>query len=95
MFEGIRFLARALPHLPRFAFVSEKLASYAAPLFVRVVESPELTGTFKLRKVTLQREGFDPTAISDPLFLRDDGEAAYVRLTPEGFRAIQGGDLRL
>jgi len=77
------------------AFVSEKLASYAAPLFVRVVESPELTGTFKLRKITLQREGFDPTRVADPVFVRDDDAGAYVPLTPERFDEIGTGERRL
>jgi len=77
------------------AFVMERLASYAAPLFVRVLESPELTGTFKLRKVTLQQEGFDPTRIADPVFVRDDEARAYVPLTPARHRAIEHGELRL
>jgi fatty-acyl-CoA synthase len=77
------------------AFVTEKLASYAAPLFVRVVESPELTGTFKLRKVTLQQEGFDPERVGDPILVRDDDARAYVPLTPARHRAIQRGELRL
>ena len=77
------------------AFVTERLASYAAPLFVRLVEAPELTGTFKLRKVTLQREAFDPERTSDPIFVRDDEARAYVPLTPARFRAIGRGELRL
>ncbi|HKJ23522.1 MAG TPA: long-chain-acyl-CoA synthetase [Myxococcota bacterium] len=76
-------------------FVTERLASYAAPLFVRVVEIAELTGTFKLRKVTLQQEGFDPDRVSDPVFVRDDAARAYVPLTPARFRAIGRGELRL
>jgi len=76
------------------AFVSERLAPYAAPLFVRVLQQPELTGTFKLRKVTLQQEGFDPAGVSDPLFVRDDAAGAYVPLTPERFAEIQRGDRR-
>jgi fatty-acyl-CoA synthase len=76
-------------------FVSEKLAGYAAPVFVRVLTAPELTGTFKLRKVDLQREGFDPEAIADPLFVRDETEGAYVPLSPARARAIRSGELRL
>ncbi|MBW2316249.1 MAG: long-chain-acyl-CoA synthetase [Deltaproteobacteria bacterium] len=76
-------------------FVSERLASYAAPLFVRIIESPELTGTFKLRKVTLKEEGFDPSRLTDPLYVRDDEADAYVPLTPERFAAIAEGTFRL
>jgi fatty-acyl-CoA synthase len=61
----------------------QALPRYAAPLFVRLLAEQEMTGTFKIRKVDLQREGFDPSAISDALFLRDDKAGAYVPLTRE------------
>ena len=77
------------------AFVSERLAVYAAPQFVRILAAEEVTGTFKLRKVTLQQEGFDPAAVRDPLYVRDDAQGSYVPLTPERFRAIQAGTIRL
>ena len=76
-------------------FVSERLAPYAAPVFVRVLQEVELTGTFKLRKVTLREEGFDPARVSDPLYVRDEAAGAYVPLDAERFAAIQAGDARL
>jgi hypothetical protein len=54
-----------------------------------------VTGTFKLRKVELAKEGFDPSLVKDRLFVRDDAERAYVELTPERYRAIQAGTARL
>jgi len=88
--EGTHFDGRAF-----HAFVSERLPSYAAPVFVRVLEREEVTGTFKLRKVALQQEGFDPARVSDPLFVRDASAGDYLPLTPERFRALQAGGLRL
>jgi len=61
----------------------QALPRYAAPLFVRLLAEQEMTGTFKIRKVDLQREGFDPSVIADALFLRDDKAGAYVPLTRE------------
>ena len=43
-----------------YEHVDRTLPRYAAPLFVRLLPEMEVTGTFKLRKVTLQEEGFDP-----------------------------------
>jgi len=63
-----------------FAWVAERLPGYAAPLFVRLVPEPDQTATFKLRKVDLQREGYDPTRVADPIFVRDDAARAYVSL---------------
>jgi fatty-acyl-CoA synthase len=77
------------------AHVKESLPGYAAPAFVRLQEDVEVTGTFKLRKVELQREGYDPERLADPLFVRDDEARAYVPLTPERHAAIRAGEHRL
>jgi fatty-acyl-CoA synthase len=87
MSDGAEFDAEAF-----FRHVSEQLPRYAAPVFARVLAEQEMTGTFKIRKVDLVREGFDPGAISDPLYLRDEKAGAYVPITPEIFRAIGTGD---
>ncbi len=47
-------------------------------MFVRVSAAADLTSTFKLRKVDLQRQGYAPSAFSDPLFIRDDSSRSYV-----------------
>ena len=56
------------------------LPSYAAPVFVRLQSESDVTGTFKLRKVSLRDEGFDPGATDDPIYVRDDAARTYVRL---------------
>lgn len=61
----------------------ERLPRYAAPLFVRVPPVADMTTTYKLRKVELQRYGFDPAQVSDPLYVRDEHAGRYVPLTPE------------
>ncbi len=78
-----------------FVHVAETLPAYAAPVFVRLQSDFEITGTFKLRKVDLQKEGCDPSTITDPLFLRDDQARAYVPLTEEKYAAVQTGRLRV
>ncbi|HEX2486374.1 MAG TPA: long-chain-acyl-CoA synthetase [Myxococcota bacterium] len=84
-FDGKRFFAHVDGALPR----------YAAPLFVRLLVDVEMTGTFKLRKVTLQEEGFDPARVSDPLYFRDDAAGAYVALTRGLAAAIASGEQRV
>jgi fatty-acyl-CoA synthase len=75
--------------------VACELPAYARPLFVRIVPEMDVTGTLKQRKITLQREGYDPRTISDPLFVRDDDARAYVPLTEEVFRQIVSGERRI
>jgi len=75
--------------------VDSSLPPYARPLFVRVREKLETTGTFKLKKGELCNEGFDPCRVRDPIFFRDPARNAYVPLTPELFEQLKAGKLRL
>jgi acyl-CoA synthetase (AMP-forming)/AMP-acid ligase II len=75
--------------------VDSSLPPYARPVFVRVRESMEVTGTFKLKKGNLSAEGFDPNAMQDPIFFRDPGQDSYVPLTTELYEQLQNGKLRL
>lgn len=77
-FDAAAFWALAMRRLPR----------YAAPLFVRVALVADMTGNYKLRKVDLQREGFDASVVKDSLYLRDDAARTYVPLTPEALRRV-------
>ena len=43
----------------------------------------DITATFKLRKVDLQRQGYDPRAFEDPLYVIDEGEQRYVPYSEE------------
>ncbi len=60
-----------------------------------MLQQADLTGTFKQRKLELQSQGFDPGAVDDPLYLRDEAALAYLPLTPERFARIQNGSIRL
>ena len=63
-----------------WAFALERLPRYAAPLYLRLSPTTDMTGNYKLRKVDLQREGFDANLVKDPLFVRDDAAKTYVPL---------------
>lgn len=67
-----------------YRYASERLASYAVPVFVRLTAAADMTTTFKLRKVDLQRGGYAPELCGgDPLFIADPQAGRYVPLTPE------------
>ncbi|XP_058485811.1 long-chain fatty acid transport protein 2-like [Solea solea] len=74
--------------------VKDYLPSYARPRFIRLQHDLEVTGTFKQMKVKLTEEGFNPSAIKDPLFFLEDKEG-YVPMTQELYNAIADGILRL
>ena len=60
--------------------VSSQLPFYARPLYVRVCEELDTTGTFKVSKCTLMREGYDIAATTDPIYIVDDEAKTYRRL---------------
>jgi fatty-acyl-CoA synthase len=76
------------------AWLKSRLASYARPVFLRLSPRIDVTGTFKQRKVDLVREGFDPSAISDPLYVFDAENGRYERLTAARYADIVAGNTR-
>jgi fatty-acyl-CoA synthase len=77
------------------ASLADRLPEYARPMFLRLCPQIATTGTFKPQKQGLAREGFDPAAIRDPLYLYDRAQGCFVTLDSDLFRRIQSGALRL
>jgi len=80
------------------ALVHQELPHYARPLFIRIhTETPEAhtTGTFKLKKTDLVKQGWDPEAIEDPVYMDDPEAGAYVPLTPELRAKVLSGEKRV
>ncbi len=69
-------------------FAVERLATYAVPLFVRISREADLTSSFKLRKIDLQRDGYDPKRSADPLFVRDAKAGTYLPVTDASLKAL-------
>jgi fatty-acyl-CoA synthase len=76
-------------------YLEKNLPFYARPIFLRFQQEIEATSTFKQRKIELQGQGFDPAAISDPLYVHELASGLYVRLTPERYRDIRYGNVKL
>ena len=70
------------------------LPSYAIPLFVRAVQHIPVTGTYKLQKVRLRKEGFNTEKIQEPLYVLDLVEKTYVVLTKEKYGDIMSGKIK-
>ena len=93
MQPGKRFDPAAFHHR-----TAAKLPSYAMPVFVRTRARADITTTFKLRKVDLQKLGYAP-AIGDEVFVADPGADRYVPATADnlarlGFPSVRPGDPR-
>jgi fatty-acyl-CoA synthase len=76
-------------------YLAARLPDYARPLFVRIRDEIEVTGTFKQKKLDLAREGFDPEKTGDAMFFDDPRERAFVRLDAALYAEIVSGEVRL
>jgi fatty-acyl-CoA synthase len=75
-----------------------RLPPFARPVFLRIHGddiAEHTTGTFKMRKVDLVREGFDPSRVKEPLYLDDPRTNGYTRLDADLYAQIVGGGVRL
>ena len=71
------------------------LPSYSVPLFIRVISAPDLTATYKYRKVDYKEEGFNVNSLTDPIFFLDPRCKKYVPLDKELFALLMESKLRL
>jgi fatty-acyl-CoA synthase len=76
------------------AEVANLLPPYAQPVFVRILPAIETTGTFKLRKVDMVADGYDPGKIKGPLYYRSPTKG-YVKVTKGVHDKIAAGLIKL
>ena len=77
------------------AHIDAALPHYARPVFLRLSKETDTTSTFKFKKTNLVKAGFDPANISEPLYYADSVSETYKKMTPEIFKAISTGTIRL
>ena len=76
------------------SFVDENLPFYARPVFVRIIDELETTGTFKLKKNELRDEAFHLDKVNNDLvFLREPKSECYTRLTNDNYEKINNGTI--
>ncbi|MBQ0745578.1 MAG: long-chain-acyl-CoA synthetase [Marinobacter sp.] len=72
-------------------FLRDNLPAYAVPVFVRVTQAIEKTGTFKYRKVDIQKAGYALERPHEEVFAWLPKTDGYIRLTPELVSEIDSG----
>ena len=78
------------------AHVRDKMPAYMIPVFIRVREQQEVTGTFKYRKVELKEEAYHLDKVGDEaIYVLAGKEAVYEPLSTDVEGKIDSGDLSL
>ena len=75
--------------------LSARLPPYARPLFLRIRNDVEVTGTFKYSKTELVRQGYDPAAIDDALYFDHPESGAFAHLDRNSMNTFRRGGIRL
>lgn len=79
--------------LDRFsAFVRDNLPAYAVPVFLRIDEDIDVTGTFKMLKGDLRKQGYDIDQIEGPVYVMKNSEAVYAALDSDYIDALNNAN---
>ena len=70
------------------AYVENNLPKYARPIFVRIIEEMDTTGTFKLKKNDLREQAFDITSITDTVYCLKPNSNTYQPLDNDWLEQI-------
>ncbi len=76
------------------AHFKARLPAYAVPVFLRIQERMETTGTFKYQKTHLKNQGFNPDECPDPVYVWLPGSDRYVPVDTALYHSIQSGQYR-
>ena len=74
--------------------MKEKLPSYSIPVFVRLANHLDTTGTMKFQKTNLKRDGFSLDLVEDPIYVLDAKTQTYRLLNRSTYEDIQQCNLR-
>ena len=74
------------------AHVNRELPPYARPVFLRIQREMDTTGTYKLVKSELRRQGYDPEEVKEPLYVMKPGATRYEPLERDYAKTILAGE---
>jgi fatty-acyl-CoA synthase len=73
----------------------DRLPDYARPLFLRICDTIETTGTLRPKKQGLVGEGYDISDITDPIYFNDRTRATFVKVDRALYQRLRIGYMHL
>jgi citronellyl-CoA synthetase len=73
-------------------FVARELPAYARPVFLRIQRDLDVTGTFKMVKGDLRKEGYDTAVVSDAILVMKPRSTLYEPLDDAYLAEIRAGN---
>jgi citronellyl-CoA synthetase len=74
------------------AYVNEHLPGYARPVFLRIQRELDTTGTFKMVKGELRKEGYDLALVNDPIYVLKPRGDTYEPLDTQYLAILRAGE---
>lgn len=74
------------------AYINQHLPAYARPVFVRIQPEMDTTGTFKMLKGDLRKEGYDLDQIDDPVYVLKPRSDTYELLDTVFAATLRAGE---
>jgi len=74
------------------ALVEKDLATYARPIFLRILPEQQLTGTFKLQKGDLREAAYHPDRCPDDIYVWQPGASAYEKMDNAFYGKMMAGE---
>lgn len=92
---AIKFNQNSNFHIDKLAaHLKENLAAFARPIFIRITDTIDYTGTFKVQKVKLAKEGYDLNLVKDKIYYFESKIQQYSILTSDKYDNIINGNFR-
>jgi fatty-acyl-CoA synthase len=77
------------------SYLASRLPSYARPVFLRLRDKLDLTGTFKYSKTELALQGYDPAATADRIYFDSPELQKFIPLDQSLYDRIQRAQVRI
>jgi fatty-acyl-CoA synthase len=75
-----------------WAALSSRLPAFARPVFLRLRSGFALTATFKQQKHGLKLEGYDPSRVTEPLYVQNRDQTGFRTFGADDFQRVQAGE---
>jgi citronellyl-CoA synthetase len=73
------------------AYVDRELPAFARPVFVRIQQEQDTTGTFKLFKGKLKQQAYHLDQVDEPIYVRQPKSEQYQRLDTKFYKKLIDG----
>jgi citronellyl-CoA synthetase len=77
-----------------FQHLNKQLPAFSVPVFLRISQQMETTGTFKYKKTDLKKAGFDLAKVTDPVWVCLPNERCYQLMDDSLQKSVEKGEFR-